>query len=125
VTTSTDEDRERTVWHVLQHESVEPSHLGMCEKCGRTNVVAPGAGPITGTVGAEILALEDMHPSNVERLHASVRALVVARGGATVHLAQVASERGIAVALVENAHLLYPEGTLLTLVCDDATITAH
>lgn len=70
------------------------------------------AGPVSGSVGDEICVLHDMHPSNVALLF-GCRALLVENGGATVHLAQVARERGVTVLLVPDAVTKYPRGTWL------------
>lgn len=68
------------------------------------------AGPVSGSVGDEVCVLHDMHPSNVVLLF-GCRALLVENGGAAVHLAQVARERGVTVLLVPDALVKYPRGT--------------
>jgi phosphohistidine swiveling domain-containing protein len=70
------------------------------------------AGRVIGKVGKGILILADMQPKHVSKL-VNKRALLVEVGGATSHLATVAREMGVTVALVPDARQLYPDGTKL------------
>lgn len=88
-------------------------------------LVDPFTGPITGTVGEEIAVLAAARPEFVYLLERGARALIVERGGGTVHLAQVAREMGVAMALVTDAVTRYPEGTLLTFTPAESRIEVH
>lgn len=79
-------------------------------------------GHVSGSVGDEIMTLHDMHPSNVIHLP-TVRALIVERGGALVHLAQVAREYGVTVMLVPDAVERFPRGTWLDIDPSAGTVT--
>lgn len=105
----------------LPDASAESPTPGACRV-----LVDPGAGPITGTVGADIAVLADMRPEQVGIL-SRVRALIVERGGSTAHLALVASGMGVAVVLVEDAVTRFEDGATLTISfdADPATVTVQ
>lgn len=81
-------------------------------------------GAVSGSVGGEVLVLHDMHPSNVTLLP-MCKALVVERGGALVHLAQVAREYGVTVMLVPDASSRFQDGTWLDIDPVAGTVTAE
>ena len=99
-------------------EASEEGFFELAESC-RTLV---DAGPVTGVVGEDVLVLEDMHPDNVALL-AGRRALLVERGGAAAHLAQVAREMGtLTVMLVPGAVTRFPRGTLVVIDPEMCTV---
>lgn len=80
------------------------------------------AGAVFGVVGREVLVLSDMHPSHVALL-AQCKALLVEVGGATAHLAQVATEMGVTVMLVPDAVTRFPTGTSVYINPDHGEVT--
>lgn len=87
-------------------------------------LVDPGNGAITGKVGSNIIVLADMNPSYVGLLPGA-KALIVERGGALVHLAQVARELGVAVVLQSDATSRFSDGMTLTVHFDTCEIEEH
>lgn len=59
--------RARRVGHVLQREQGEPSHLGACEKCGRTNVAEGETCPADAPEAPTEYAIVDVRKSNLDR----------------------------------------------------------
>lgn len=78
--------------------------------CG---VVVDG-GPVSGTIGKEIVVLPDLRPDFLEAMvHA--KAVITETGGKLAHLAQVALEKSITILLVPDAISRFPEGTSVSL----------
>jgi phosphohistidine swiveling domain-containing protein len=72
------------------------------------------AGPVTGTVGSDVLVLPNLDPAHLPEM-AKARAVITERGGKGAHLAQVALERGLTIMLVDDACTRYPAGLHVAL----------
>lgn len=71
-------------------------------------------GPISGTVGKDIIVLPNLSPKHAEAAM-KARAIITERGGRLAHLAVIGLEMGWTIMLVPDAVTRYPAGAALTL----------